>query len=132
VRSNGSGPVFVDRTGRRRRLVTAFGVGVGLVLAAVMALIVAGVFGASPVPLPGLPRGGQGAQEGTVVPAEMAPAGGPSEPTTSRPARVPSATPVPGSGAPAASVSSSSAPSRPPRGNKPSEHPGNPHPGRSK
>jgi hypothetical protein len=89
VGSSGSGPVFVDLTGRRRRLVTALGIAAALVLVAAIALVIAGVLGASPVPLPGLPRGGQGAQQGTVVPAELLPSAEPDEPAasaTSRPA----------------------------------------------
>jgi hypothetical protein len=133
VGSNGSGPVFVDLTGRRRRLVTALGIGAGLALVAAIALLVAGVLGASPVPLPGLPRGGQGAQQGTVVPAELLPSTQPPGPATSPPARPPSVAPSTSSAAtpaPTPPTASSAAPTH--RGNKPTDKPGNGRPSRSK
>lgn len=55
-------PVFVDRSGRRRRLFTGLGAGLGVLLAAGSLLLVAGLMGTSPVPLPGLPQSGQRGQ----------------------------------------------------------------------
>jgi hypothetical protein len=52
-------PVFVDGSGRRRRLATVAGVTLGAGLLLALVLVVAGLFGTSPVGLPGLP-GGQG------------------------------------------------------------------------
>ncbi|MFI7604708.1 hypothetical protein ACIBTV_06260 [Micromonospora sp. NPDC049366] len=49
----GSPPVFVDRTGRRRRLAVIGGTAMGLGLLTSFALILAGLFFDSPVPLPG-------------------------------------------------------------------------------
>lgn len=50
-----SEPVFVDESGRRRKLATFIGVGIGTGLLLSLVLILASLFGASPVPLPGLP-----------------------------------------------------------------------------
>jgi hypothetical protein len=75
-------PVFVDRSGRRRGLATLIGVGLGTALLVSLGLIVAGLQGASPVPLPGFPGGGQYAEQG---PDGNAGAGAPSpSPGTSR------------------------------------------------
>jgi hypothetical protein len=112
-------------------LVTALGVAAALVLVAALALVIAGVLGAAPVPLPGLPRGGQGAQQGTVVPADLLPSAEPAASATSRPARAPSA-PSTSSAAPAPTAPTSSSAAPPRHGNKPSEHPGNGRPSRAK
>ena len=50
-------PVFVDRTGRRRRLTVLAGVGIGAGLLVSLALLVAGLFTGSAVPVPGWPEG---------------------------------------------------------------------------
>ena len=127
-----SGPVFVDLTGRRRRLFTALGIVAALLLMSAIALLIAGVLGASPVPLPGLPQGGQGAQQEAVVPAEVLTSAEPGASGTSRPSRAPGADQPGGSGAAAATqpTPTGSAPST--RGNRPTTHPGNPRASRSK
>ncbi|GIG61563.1 hypothetical protein Lfu02_59350 [Longispora fulva] len=51
----GDSPVFVDPSGRRRGVVRLVGLGLGAALVVGVALVVAGLFGASPVPLPGWP-----------------------------------------------------------------------------
>lgn len=51
-------PVFVDRTGRRRRLAMLAGVSVGVGLVASLGLIVAGLLAGSPMPIPHWPDGG--------------------------------------------------------------------------
>jgi hypothetical protein len=131
--SSESGPVFVDLTGRRRRLVTAVGMLAALLLMAAIALLIAGVLGASPVPLPGLPQGGQGAQQEAVVPVEVFTSAEPAVSATSRPARAPGVPPDAGAApVPAQPDPSSSAPEPPARGNRPSSHPGNPRPSKSK
>jgi hypothetical protein len=51
-------PVFVDRTGRRRRLAIFVGLGIGAGLLASLALIIAGLVGGSATPSPGWPATG--------------------------------------------------------------------------
>lgn len=50
-------PVFVDRSGRRRRLLATAGTGVGATMVVALGVVVAGLFGASPAHIPGLPGG---------------------------------------------------------------------------
>nr|MDT0660628.1 hypothetical protein [Micromonospora sp. DSM 115978] len=85
VRRMGTEPVFVDRTGRRRRLFVAAGAVGGLVLMLVSATLVAAFTGTGPVRLPLLP-------ESTVGPAR-----------TAEPQAVPPAAPRPSNPAPPAS-----------------------------
>ncbi|MEH0845133.1 hypothetical protein V6U81_22355 [Micromonospora sp. CPCC 205711] len=49
----GAPPVFVDRTGKRRRLTVIAGTVMGVGLLTSLSLILAGLFGGSAVPLPG-------------------------------------------------------------------------------
>ena len=115
----------MDRGGRRRRLFTALGTALGLLLGIGGALLVAGLLGASPVPLPGLPRGGRqglvergGAGEVGVVP-------------TASHARRTTAAPAPQSrtaSAPAPVTATTT--DRP--GNRPTSKPGNAKPSRTK
>jgi hypothetical protein len=51
-------PVFLDRSGRRRRVVLFAGSGIALVLLTSLALLVAGLFGAAPAHIPGFPDPG--------------------------------------------------------------------------
>ncbi len=125
-------PVFVDRSGRRRRLFTILGAGLGVLLAAGSLLLVAGLMGSSPVPLPGLPQSGQGGQHrdgaGTAPGHTSAPP---------RPSRT--ATPAAGSGTkpgsslppPSSSLPVSLSPSDP-HDNRKTAHPGNAKPSRTK
>ncbi len=107
---SGGRPVFLDRSGRRRRLVLLVGGCIGAVLIASIALLGVGLSGASPLHIPGFPDAGQQAggpspvPDGTAPPtvgtesdpgsplptATPGPAGTP-EPTTPR--RIPSHTP---------------------------------------
>jgi hypothetical protein len=122
-----SGQVFVDASGRRRRLVTVIGAVLGSLLAVGIAVLVAGMVGAVPLPLPGLPASGQGIQDGQHGPA--------AEPTRADPSASPTGTgrtPAPTSrGVPTAATTPpvGSAPtgdaSATTRGNRPSVHPGN-------
>ncbi|MFS8480052.1 MAG: hypothetical protein FWJ93_14045 [Micromonosporaceae bacterium] len=70
--------VFVDRSGRRRRLLTLVGAAVGVVLVAGLGLFAAGLVGSGPVSLPGWPD--PGVQAGQDRPASNTPA--PSTATT--------------------------------------------------
>jgi hypothetical protein len=120
-------PVFVDATGRRRRLVTVAGALLGLGLVTGIAVLVASVVtGSSPLPLPGLPASGQGLQREQTAPAAEQPSPAPSTPT-----RVPSGTPTiapaasdPPTAPPASTATPSTGPST--RGNRPTTNPGNP------
>jgi hypothetical protein len=122
----------VDRTGRRRQLFTSLGAGLGVLFAVGCMLLIAGLLGSSPVPLPGLPQGGQGglhrddAGAGTGAGSSHSPAA----PATTRPpapfadptaavSRLPSAT----TGSPASAE---------PPGNRRTSHPSNPKPSRTK
>ncbi|MFB9449252.1 hypothetical protein Dvina_17245 [Dactylosporangium vinaceum] len=122
-------PVFVDRSGRRRRLFTVFGTGVGVALTAGAALLVAGLTGSSPLPLPLLPQGVHGGtqrDEGSagVQPIRATPrATAPS--AAARPNHPPATTTAPGPTA--ATTPATAAP-----GNPHTTHPGNPKPNRSK
>lgn len=51
----GNDPVFLDRSGRRRSIAVASGAALGAGLLAGLILLVTGLFGASPLHLPGLP-----------------------------------------------------------------------------
>lgn len=48
-------PVFVDRSGKRRRLTVLAGTSIGVGLMVSLGLIIAGLFAGSDVPLPGWP-----------------------------------------------------------------------------
>lgn len=88
-------PIFVDRTGNRRRWFTALGAAGGTLLITALAVLVAGIFGAGPAHLPGLP--GLAPQQPLGVTAK--PAGTASSTTSSQvtnpTARTTSAAPTP-------------------------------------
>jgi hypothetical protein len=48
-------PVFVDRSGKRRRILVVTGVAAAVVVVLALVSLVGGLFGGSPLPLPGLP-----------------------------------------------------------------------------
>ncbi|GAA4565844.1 hypothetical protein GCM10023176_14760 [Micromonospora coerulea] len=86
----GAPPVFVDRTGRRRRLTVIAGAAMGLGLLTSLGLILAGLFFDSSVPLPGWSETRQRApiEAGVDAPGEVRPESSPSpQPATSGPAR---------------------------------------------
>ena len=66
-------PVFVDRTGRRRRLIAVAGSVGGLVLTVALVALVVGFTGAGPVSIPGWPDSAAGAVIGE--PATRPPSG---------------------------------------------------------
>lgn len=113
-------PVFVDRSGRWRRLFTGLGAGLGVLLAAGAMLLVAGL-GASPLPLPLLPAGGQGGQHGDTADAGL---GTRPSPISGAASRRPSASP---SASPPASPSAGET-----HDNRKTSHPGDPKPSRTK
>jgi hypothetical protein len=96
-------PVFLDRTGARRRVLVVAGTGGGLALLAVTVAILVGFTGTAPGALPALPVPAEGRAAG-VVPAPRA------DPRVSRPPSRPavptSATPstVAGSATPSATT----------------------------
>jgi hypothetical protein len=113
-------PVFVDHTGRRRRLVAAAATAGALILTLAVLALLAGFTGAGPVPVPGFPAARTGHAKPTrptaqrtdptpaATPATLAaaPAG------TSRPAIAP-----PSSGAPSVSSAPTISPTPTPKGN---------------
>jgi len=79
-------PVFVDRSGRRRRLFTLVGAGFGVLLLIGLIAVVASLFGGGPSQLPGWPgQGGAAELKPSAVEATA-------QPTTATPAAVTSNT----------------------------------------
>ncbi|HET8661656.1 MAG TPA: hypothetical protein VFM55_21995 [Micromonosporaceae bacterium] len=69
-----AGAVFVDRSGRRRRLVTLVGAGLGVLLVASLSILLAGLFSSGPVSIPGWPDAGARPGEGaTPLPTDAGP-----------------------------------------------------------
>jgi hypothetical protein len=110
--------VFLDSTGRRRRVATVAGAGLAVAALAALGLLIGGVSGVSPLRLPGLP-----AQVG-------APAGGASDAGRAPASRT---QPTPGPGGPVPSPAPSAGAVSPTplnHGRRPSQTPT--HPGQSK
>jgi len=128
-------PVFMDRTGRRRRLARWLGAWLAGLLTLGLAALVAALFGAAPLTLPGLPQGGAATDTGRAAVPQL-PAPSPAASPTTRgeaPATgAPTASPPAAGSAPAAipapNTSASPSPSDRRRG-PPTERP---HPGKSK
>jgi len=140
-RQRGDDPVFVDRTGRRRRLIAIAGSTGGLVLTLMLLALVAGFTGVGPASVPGWPDaaaavdGSQPKPSRTAPsarpsprPAEPAPVGRPRRPASS--AAVPAATPTPSASSVTATPSVSVTPTPTNNGRKPSRSP-KPHPTKS-
>ena len=107
-RGPGSRPVFLDRSGRRRRLALLVGTSLAIALLTTLGLLIAGLSAASPVTVPGFPEvggrvGGGGAAPTTSPTADArppAPAGTPAQPervTRSTTSAAPTSSPGPGS-----------------------------------
>jgi hypothetical protein len=62
-------PIFVDRSGRRRRLLKLTGAIIGGLLVVALGLLGAAVSGASPLRMPGFPDAGTNAEGATTTPA---------------------------------------------------------------
>jgi hypothetical protein len=109
--------VFLDRSGRRRRLFTIVGTGLAAAALAALGLLVSGLSGASPLHLPGLPAdaapGGGGGR--TPSHAGPVPAGLPSPPARARPTPALS---------PGAAAGANGSPTPTAHGRRPSVHPG--------
>jgi hypothetical protein len=95
IHRRGGEPVFVDATGRRRRLFVVLGVSGGLVLLLVALAVVAGFTGAGPGGLPGWPGSDAGRVQGaTAAPSANRPTGPSTRPSTSAAATSPGAAPT--------------------------------------
>ncbi|WP_155371140.1 hypothetical protein [Catellatospora vulcania] len=122
-RKGANRPVFVDRTGRRRRLFTVLAAGGGVALTLMLGIVVAGFLGVEGAGLPGLPQ--------LLPDRPVAEESADPEPATStpepqpQPATAPSASPTKTTGKPSAVPTSSSST----RGNRPTDRP---HPAPSK
>lgn len=118
-------PVFVDRTGQRRRLVRVAGAAAGLALALASLLLVAGFTGAGPGHLPLLPQPAGGAPAEPRSPAAPRPGGA----VPSQPATAPAPTGRPATTAPPAATATGGTPTpTPSRGSHrrvPTHAPGN-------
>jgi hypothetical protein len=123
-----SQPVFVDRSGRRRRMFTALATAGGVVLTVAIVIVTAGFFGVGPGPLPGLPELGKAPQQGPVSPG-VRPTGAPSWPAarTTAPAPARSGTVAPPTTAPPTPTASTTS-----RGNRPTQTPAHPTPSKKK
>jgi hypothetical protein len=123
-------PVFVDHTGRRRRLVAAAATAGALILTLAVLALLAGFTGAGPVPVPGFPA----ARTGHVKPTRPTPQR--TDPTPATTPAPPGATPAgtsgpatarPSFGAPSVTSAPTASPTLTPKGNGRSpSHP--PHP----
>lgn len=142
-RQRGDDPVFVDRTGRRRRLIAIAGSTGGLVLTLMLLALVAGFTGVGPASVPGWPDAAAAVDGSQPKPSRTAPSARPSprpaEPAPvgrtprSRPASgaaVPAATPTPSASSVTATPSVSVTPTPTNNGRKPSRSP-KPHPTKS-
>jgi hypothetical protein len=63
-------PIFLDRSGRRRKLVLMAGAFVGVVLVASLGLLAAGLTGASPTHVPGFPDAVRQVEEASPAPSD--------------------------------------------------------------
>lgn len=122
-----SQPVFVDRSGRRRRMFTALATAGGVVLTVAIVIVTAGFFGMGSGHLPGLPELGKAPKQGPVSPG-VGPTGAPSSSavrtTTPSPVRSGTIAPPTASPPPAATTT--------PRGNRPTQTPAHPTPSKKK
>ncbi|MEU7819435.1 hypothetical protein [Catellatospora sp. NPDC049133] len=122
-RKGANRPVFVDRTGRRRRLFTVLAAGGGVALTLMLGIVVAGFLGVEGAGLPGLP---QLLPDRPVAEESAEPSPSPSTPEPlPQPGATASPSPTKTTGEP--STAPTAAPST--RGNRPTDRP---HPTASK
>jgi hypothetical protein len=108
-------PVFVDHTGRRRRLVAAAATAGALVLTLAVLALLAGFTSVGPVPVPGFPAARTGhakPTQPTFPQTDPTPATTPASAVTSRPP-----TAGPSAGAPSVTSAPTASPTLTPRGN---------------
>jgi len=122
MRQDRERPVFLDRSGRRRRLAVLLGVGLAAGLLASLGLLVAGLWGASPVSGPGFPE-----VEQPAGPAEARPSA-----TTRPPVRPGDAVSTTPAATPAATPTATTAADRPGNRHTPSRRPSHPRPTKNK
>jgi hypothetical protein len=118
-------PVFVDRSGRRGRLVKLIGAVVGGLLVVVLGLLGVAVSGASPLRVPGFPDAGNHAEGENATPAATPDAAQTSGP---RPGPTSGSVVRPNPATPTASVTTSVPATKPGR----TSHPAHPTPSKSK
>ena len=131
---DGSQPVFVDRTGRRRRITVLAGASIAVGLLVSLGLIVAGLFGGSTIPLPGWPDSNVPRQgEAEIRPSADPELTTPPQPVvattsrTARPSPAPSPTTAPGSRPTGTDRPGANDPTRIPPGHRPGKSPGKPN-----
>jgi hypothetical protein len=112
-------PIFVDNTGKRRRMFTMIAAVAGVLLTTAVVMLLAGFVGAGPSQLPGLPDLHPVQQEVARVPGTPAPAGEGVGPTGAA-----TTTTGPTHPAPLSTVDT--------RGNKPTHTPAHPQPTRTR
>jgi hypothetical protein len=96
-------PVFLDRSGHRRRLLTVFAATLGCGLCGALTLLVLAFAGASPVPIPGFPQNHPASDPPSAGPGAQAGGALPTRTSATRPGSsltAPTMTPPPGSATP--------------------------------
>jgi hypothetical protein len=114
--------VFVDRSGRRRRLFKLIGVGLAVAFTTTLGVFVAGLVGMAPTGLPGWPGDGRKAQPAVITPA-------PSTARTGAGQEPPGGTPGTST---TTGVSPTPSPTKTNNGRRPTSHPTPPHPSKTK
>lgn len=116
-------PVFLDRSGRRRRLVLMVGAFVGVVLVASLGLLAAGLTDASPTRLPGFPDAVRQVEPATPAPSESSAVETTPTSSSEQQVAVPATLPTPGASVPGVQASHgrnpTHTPSHPPKPTRP-------------
>jgi hypothetical protein len=117
-------PVFVDHSGRRRRLFKLIGVALAVALTSTLGAFVAGLVGMAPAGLPGWPNDGRKAQPAVTPAPSTARTGAGQEPPGGLPGTSANATPTVG-------ASPTPSPTRTNNGRRPTSRPTPPHPSKT-